>query len=171
MAILNIVLYPDYPLREIAEPYEEIGPEVAKLAGDMLETMLAYEGVGLSGPQVGLLKRIIVLCEPEGKPMCLVNPEIIESDGKEEGEEGCLSLPQIFVHVPRATRIRVRALDQHGNRLEFEARDFLARIILHEYDHLEGVIFLDRLDVLTRQAKLSEWEEVRAALLAPADRS
>ena len=96
--------------------------------------------------------------------MCLVNPEILDEEGGEVGDEGCLSVPQIYAPVKRATRIRVRAQDPSGKELDFEARDFLARIIQHETDHLDGHIFLDRVDILTRQAKLQEWEEVRQAL-------
>ncbi len=165
MAILNLVLYPDDPLTEKSDPYEAFGPETEKLATDMIETMHVYEGVGLAGPQVGLQKRIITVHEPDGSPMCLVNPEILSGDGHQMGEEGCLSLPGIYADVPRAQHIQVRALDPRGKLLEFEASELLARIIQHECDHLEGVIFLDRLDILTRQAKLQEWDETRARLL------
>jgi len=172
MSILNLTLYPDDPLKRVAEPFEEVGPEVVRLAEDMIETMYAHDGVGLAGPQVGIAKRIFVLHNPDtGDEMCLVNPQILEAEGRESGEEGCLSIPQVYAEVPRATRIRVRALDPFGNLLEFEAEDFLARIIQHEYDHLDGVVFLDRLDILTRQAKLQEWEETRARLLASLDRT
>jgi peptide deformylase len=103
--------------------------------------------------------------EPDGEGRALVNPEIIESSGREEGEEGCLSLPQVYTGVPRATRIRVRAQESDGTMVEFEARDFEARVIQHELDHLNGIIFLDRVDILTRQAKLAEWDDVRARLV------
>jgi peptide deformylase len=171
MAILNLTLYPDDPLLRVAEPYIEFGPDLPILARDMLETLHVHEGVGLAGPQVGLAKRILVYQEPDGDAMCLVNPELSELEGREAGEEGCLSLPKVYAMVPRATRLRVRAFDPFGKRLDFEARDFLARVIQHETDHLNGVIFLDRLDILTRQAKLQEWEECRAKLLAAAYRS
>lgn len=161
-------MYPDDPLTKVAEPYDAVGAEVKRLARDMFETMDAQDGVGLAGPQVGVARRIFVLREPEGDEMCLINPEIVESDGREEGEEGCLSLPRVYAMVPRATRIRVRALDLNGKELDFEARDFLARIIQHELDHLNGVIFLDRVDILTRQNKLGEWDEVRSRMPLPA---
>lgn len=164
MAVLDIVLYPDDPLTQKAEPYETIGPEVAELAQNMFETMYAFEGVGLAGPQVGVSKRIFVLREPEGAEMCLVNPEISDPEGSELGEEGCLSIPQVYAMVTRATSVRVRASDQFGNDLDFEARDFLARVIQHECDHLDGILFPDRLDILTREAKLNEWAEVRQQL-------
>jgi peptide deformylase len=166
MAILDLVLYPDDPLKRVAEPYETFGPDLPRLAEDMLETMYAYEGVGLAGPQVGLAKRIFVMHEPDGRALCLVNPEILEAEGREDGEEGCLSLPQVYAMVPRATRIRVRACDQFGTEREFEATGYQARIIQHEHDHLEGIIFPDRLDILSREAILQEWAQVRAKLHA-----
>ena len=170
MSILSIVLYPDDPLTQVAKAIETFGPELEKLAADMLETMHVYDGVGLAGPQVGLSQRILVLQEPEGEPMCLVNPQLSEFDGCEKGEEGCLSLPTVYADVPRAIRIRVQAQDPAGKSLDFEARDFLARVIQHETDHLEGIVFPDRADILTRQAKLAEWEDVRARLMTAAER-
>ena len=165
MAVLNVVLYPDEPLTRKAEPFKEIGPEVARLAEDMLETMHAHDGVGLAGPQVGLAKRIFVMQPPDGEPICLVNPEIVAMEGSAEGEEGCLSMPRVYSdRVPRATYVEVRALDENGAPVQFEARDFVARIIQHEYDHLEGVLFPDRLDIISRDAVLQEWKAVRAEL-------
>ncbi len=166
MSVLNMVLYPDDPLTQKAESYEEIGPELVKLKDDMVETMHAYEGVGLAGPQVGISKRIFVMQEPEQDALCLINPEILNSEGEQVGEEGCLSIPEIYADVVRADRLVVRALNEHGQTMTIEAEGYAARIILHEYDHLEGIVFLDRLDILSRQAKLSEWNEVRARVLA-----
>jgi peptide deformylase len=164
MAVMDITLYPDEPLLRKAEPFDQIGPEVAVLARDMLDTMETYEGVGLAGPQVGISKRIFVLCVPDGAPMCLVNPEILERDGSEEAEEGCLSLPHVYASVPRATAIRVRGFDEHGAPLDFEAHDFLARVIQHENDHLDGIVFPDRLDILSREATLRTWQDVRQGM-------
>lgn len=169
MAILNIILYPDGPLTEKAEPVDSFGPELKQLADDMLETMQAYQGVGLAAPQVGVSKRLLVLQEPDEEPLCLVNPEITEAEGSEEGEEGCLSLPNVVAIVSRATRIRVQAFDVQGNPLDFEALDFLARVIQHELDHLDGIVFPERLDIITRQAVLTEWSAVRQELLASAE--
>ena len=165
MSVRNIVLYPDDPLTKVAAPIDHVGPKIRQLAEDMFDTMYEYEGVGLAGPQVGVAKRIFVLHEPDGAKMCLINPELSELDGSEEGQEGCLSLPEIYVQVPRATRVRVRALDENGASLDFVATNFLARIIQHEFDHLNGVIMLDRVDVLTRQAKLQDWEDLRPRFL------
>jgi peptide deformylase len=170
MALLDIVLYPDDPLRQVAEPFDRFTADVEELAHDMIQTMSAYDGVGLAGPQVDVAKQIIVLHEPEGEPMCLVNPEITLQGERVEGEEGCLSLPHIYAIVPRASRVHVRAYSEKGKRLDFDAEDFLARIIQHEYDHLQGIVFPDRLDIITREDKLQEWEMVRQQLLVAARR-
>lgn len=162
--VLNLVHYPDDPLTKKAAPVTVFGDELARLAEDMLNTMYAYDGIGLAAPQIGVSKRIFVLCEPEGEEMCLVNPEIVKAEGSEPREEGCLSLPQIYANVMRATWVHVKAQDVYGKEREFEARDLLARIIQHELDHLDGIIFLDRIDIMTREVKLQEWAEVRRRL-------
>jgi len=166
MAVREIVMYPDDPLTKVADAWDNFGPETQKIVRDMFETMEAYEGVGLAAPQVGVAKRLFVLRDPEGPEMALFNPEIVEADGREIGEEGCLSLPEVYTEVPRALRIRVKAQDVEGKPFEFSAEGFLARIIQHETDHLNGIIFLDRVDILTRQAKLSEWDQVRDRITA-----
>ncbi|MDZ4861333.1 MAG: peptide deformylase [Candidatus Hydrogenedentes bacterium] len=170
MSVLNIVFYPDDPLTQVAAPIDRVGPAIQRLVEDMFETMYASEGVGLAGPQVGVAKRLFVLHEPDGEKMCLINPEITELEGRDVGQEGCLSLPEIYVQVPRATRIHVRALNEKGEPVDFEATDFLARIIQHEFDHLNGALILDRVDVLTRHAKMQEWEDIRGRLLATGTR-
>ncbi len=164
MAVMDIVIYPDAPLNEVAAPVVRFDDDLRQLAADMLETMHANAGVGLAAPQVGVSKQLLVLCEPEGEPLCLVNPEIVEMDGKAHEEEGCLSLPELFAPVSRATRIRVRAQDAQGDTVDFEAHGFLARVIQHEYDHLQGKVFIDRLDALTRTSALDEWAEIRAQI-------
>lgn len=166
MAVLEVVYYPDSPLTEKAAPVTDFDKKLEELVKNMFETMRAYQGVGLAAPQVGVSKRIFVLHEPDGVELCLVNPEIVEMEGREEGEEGCLSMPGIYAMVPRATRIAVRAQDVHGDPVELEAVDFLARIIQHENDHLDGVLFPERLDLITRQAALEEWARAREELLA-----
>lgn len=171
MSVLNIVLYPDEPLTRKADPYTEVGPDVARLARDMIDTMHAADGVGLAGPQVGVAKRIFVYQEPDGEPHCLVNPEILKMEGCEEGEEGCLSMPRVYSdRIPRATYVEVKGLDEHGAPVHLEAHDFLARIIQHEYDHLDGILFPQRLDIITRDAVLQEWQEVRAEILSAGNR-
>ncbi len=164
MALMDVVIYPNAPLTETAAPVVRFDDALRQFVADMFETMDDSCGVGLAAPQVGVGKQVLVLCEPEGEPMCLINPEIVEMDGKAYEEEGCLSLPDLYAPVPRATRIRVRAKDTDGNALDFEAQDFLARVIQHEYDHLQGKVFIDRLDALTRDAVLDEWEQIRARI-------
>ncbi|NLO33409.1 MAG: peptide deformylase [Candidatus Hydrogenedentes bacterium] len=171
MAIMKITEYPDAPLREKASAVDRFDKNLLRLVDDMIETMFFSDGVGLAAPQVGISKQLLVLCEPDGDPLCLVNPEIVEMEGKEYGNEGCLSLPNLLASAPRATRIRVRAQDETGAPVEFEAHDFLARIIQHEYDHLQGKLFPDRLDVMTREALYAEWEEMKRNPSAFADLS
>ena len=165
MAAKRILYYPDEPLTLKAKPVEVFGAKLERLVSDLFETMSAYEGVGLAAPQIGVSKRLFVLREPEGEPMCFVNPEIFEQEGREEGEEGCLSMPRVYGMVPRATRLKVRAQDGAGEAFEVEADSFLARIIQHEVDHLDGILFPERLDIITRQEKLEEWAEIRQQLL------
>jgi peptide deformylase len=166
MAVRHIVYYPDPPLTLKAEPVTEFGAELEKLAQDLFDTMQAYEGVGLAAPQVGLSKRLFVAREPDGVELVVVNPELDALEGEELGQEGCLSMPELYADVPRATSLVLRAQDVYGKRFEMEVSKFLARIIQHEFDHLEGVLFLDRLDIFTKQAILQEWEGIRTRLLA-----
>ncbi len=168
MAVKRVLYYPEEPLTVKAKPVEAFGPKLERLVSDLFETMYAQEGVGLAAPQIGVSKRVFVLREPEGEPVCFINPEIIEQEGREEGEEGCLSMPRVYAIVPRATRLKVRAQDAAGESFELEAVDFLARIIQHETDHLDGMLFTERLDIITRQEKLEEWAEIRQQLSAEA---
>jgi len=164
MAVRNVVLYPDEPLTEKSAPVEQFGDALRVLVRDMFDTMEEHEGVGLAAPQVGVKQRLLVLRIPDGEEMCLVNPELTGFEGREEGREGCLSLPEMYYeNVPRATKIHVKAQDKNGEPLEFEARDFLARVIQHEVDHLDGIMCIDRLDILSRQSAIQEWEQERAA--------
>lgn len=158
MAILDVVTVPDPLLREKARPIEKFDPELRQLANNMLETMAVAEGVGIAGPQVGLLQRLFVMRlreddkrVPEGHPLTgkglvLVNPEIIErNDEWEEGMEGCLSIPGYVGLVPRRTRIVVHARNEWGKPKRYEVEGFVARVMQHEIDHLDGILFLDRL--------------------------
>ena len=165
MPALDIKLFPDDPLTLKATPYAGVGPEIPRLFEDMIDTMETFNGVGLAGPQVGISKRIFVTWDPDEEPRCFINPEIVDMEGREEGEEGCLSMPRVYGIVPRATRVRVRALDEYGEPFELDAQDFLARIIQHENDHLDGILFPDRLDIISREAALREWDEVRRQIL------
>ena len=171
MSIRRIVYYPDVPLLDKALAVDAFDAELARLAEDMFETMHAYNGVGLAAPQVGVGRRMFVMQEPDGPERCFVNPEIFNLEGREEGEEGCLSMPHIYAMVPRSKTLVLRAHDLDGRPVEMEAADFFARVVQHEFDHLDGVLFPFRLDIITRQAKLQEWGEERERLLSSASGS
>lgn len=155
MAILPIRLYPDPVLRVRCPEVTEFGPELARLAADMVETMIAAPGVGLAAPQVGVERRLAVVDLSVGKDPqqlhVLVNPRLLEQEGETGEVEGCLSLPGITDKVDRPLRVRVAAQDLAGNPLEIEAEDWLARALCHEIDHLDGVLFTDRLRGLRRE--------------------
>jgi peptide deformylase len=153
MAILDILHFPDPRLRNKAKPVAEVDDSIRRLVDDMLETMYEAPGIGLAATQVNVAKRVVVidLSEEKNEPLCLINPEILEKDGVEQMEEGCLSVPGVFEPVSRANHIRVRALDREGNPFEMEADDLLAVCIQHELDHLEGKLFVDYLSSLKRQ--------------------
>lgn len=153
MTVLKILEYPDPRLRIKAKPVEAVTEDIRQLAADMLETMYAAPGVGLAATQVDRHIRLVVVDVSESKdqPHVLINPEILARAGRETGEEGCLSVPGVTEGVPRATRIRVRALDTAGKAIEFEAEGLLAVCIQHELDHLVGKLFVDYLSELKRQ--------------------
>ncbi len=161
MSILTILEFPDKRLRTIASEVEQVDAGIKKLVDDMIETMYSAKGVGLAATQVNVHKRVIVMDVSENKddPICLINPQIIERDGVEESEEGCLSVPGFFEKVSRAEHIKVKALDRNGDSFELEARDLLAVCIQHEMDHLEGKLFVDYLSPFKRnriKAKLDK---------------
>lgn len=153
MAILNILSYPDERLRTVAKPVSEVTEEIQQLTDDMLETMYAAPGIGLAATQVNVHQRIIVMdiSEDKSQPLVLINPEIIEKDGAQEFDEGCLSVPGIYETVQRAEHIRLRALNREGEDFEMEATGLLAVCIQHEMDHLMGKLFVDYLSQLKRQ--------------------
>jgi peptide deformylase len=155
--VRSIRLYGDPALREKALEVVTFDDALREFVRDLFETMHAYHGVGLAANQVGVLQRVLVVDVPsedrdgERSRHTLVNPRLEERSGGEDGEEGCLSIPGIFEDVRRATRLRVRAQDEFGRPLDFVAEDYLARAIQHEVDHLDGVLFVDRLSPLKRQ--------------------
>ena len=153
MTKLAILEYPDPRLRTKAAPVEIVDDALRRLIDDMLETMYGARGIGLAASQVDVHRRVLVLdiSDARDQPMVLINPELLESEGRAPGEEGCLSLPGIYDKLERAERIRVRALDRHGERFELQADGMLAVCIQHEMDHLEGKLFVDYLSELKRQ--------------------
>jgi peptide deformylase len=132
-------------LRSKAKKVKEVNEKTNQLIDNMFETMYEEDGVGLAAPQVGMLKRIAVVDIREDNPIVLINPKIIEEEGKAIMEEGCLSIPNRTGDVIRSRRIKVRSLDKEGNEVEFEAEGFEARAIQHEMDHLDGVLFIDKM--------------------------
>lgn len=168
MAKLEIITVPNPILREKAKKVPKITPAIQKLLDDMAETMRAAPGVGLAGPQVGALQRVIVVevQQDEEQPNMqygfyqLVNPEIVKVSREiEEGTEGCLSIPGYAGDVERHVSVEVRALDRSGKPLKLKARGFLARVLQHEIDHLDGILYLDRLKSADKLHKLSEEEQ------------
>jgi peptide deformylase len=155
VAILPVRIYGDPLLRERAKDVTAFDDRLRALVRDMFETMDAYHGVGLAGNQVGVASRVFVLDVPLDDDTrvrrCIANPEIDQRSGSETAEEGCLSIPGIYEEVDRSTRVRLRGADEHGKPVELEAAGYLARAIQHEVDHLNGVLFVDRLSPLKRQ--------------------
>jgi peptide deformylase len=154
----------DPVLRKAAAPVEFLSDEVRRLIEDMFDTMYAEEGVGLAAPQVGVSQRVIVVDprEDDVAPFALINPEILEfSEDLDRGEEGCLSIPGLREIVERPYAVRVRGLDRDGQPTEFEAEGLLARILQHEVDHLDGILFLDRVSALKRKLLLARWQKVK----------
>jgi peptide deformylase len=143
MAFRNIRKFGDEILRKKCREVSGIDERLLTLIEDMKETMYEAEGVGLAAPQVGTLKRLFVIDIGEG-PLVFINPEIIETSGSQIDEEGCLSLPGETKEVMRPNYVRVRALNEKGEDFEIESEELLARAILHEYDHLNGTLFIDR---------------------------
>jgi peptide deformylase len=153
MAQLEILHYPDPRLRERAARVPQVDDDIRRLVDDMFETMYAAPGIGLAAIQVNVRKRVITIDISEDKddPLCLINPEILEKDGEEVMDEGCLSVPGIYESVHRAKHIVVQALNRDGQSFRLEAEDLLAVCIQHEIDHLEGKLFVDYLSPLKRQ--------------------
>ena len=154
MAIKKIFTYPDPVLRKKVEPVTSFDESLKELARDLIETMYDAPGAGLAANQIGVSLSIVVINDPRGedekKPLVLVNPEIIEKVGCQIDEEGCLSVIDLTAKVERYRKLLVRAQDLHGKTWEFPAENFFARVIQHELDHLNGILFIDRLSPLKR---------------------
>ena len=142
MAIRTIRTEKEEVLRKISKPVKKFDESLWTLLDDMKETMYLAEGVGIAAPQVGLLKRAFIVDIGEG-PIEFVNPEIIAVEGEQIGEEGCLSVPKKYGTVKRPNYVKMSACDRHGNAFEIEGYEFMARAMLHEFDHLEGKLFID----------------------------
>jgi peptide deformylase len=164
MALLPILEYPDPRLRTVATPVEVVDDALRRLVDDMFETMYAAPGIGLAATQVDVHKRLLVLdvSEDNSQPLVFINPEFEPVAGTQEYDEGCLSVPGYYDTVSRHDRIRVRALDRHGQPFELEADGLLSVCIQHEIDHLDGKLFVDYLSRLKRERVKSKLEKSRA---------
>jgi len=157
MPILPIITYPDPVLKKAAEPIDQVDEDVLRLAEDMVHTLhMSSSGVGLAAPQVGRSCRLVVIDlsfrrSGEPDPLILVNPEIVEEEGEVLSEEGCLSVPDCLAEIQRALRVRVQALNLQGEPMEIDADDFLAIVLQHEADHLDGTLILDHVSPFKRQ--------------------
>lgn len=171
MALLPIVHYPERVLLTPGDPVTEFDDNLKKLVSDMFETMYSAPGVGLAAPQVGVSKRLFVMDCAGGKDpsqqIVMVNPEVLRVEGEQNGEEGCLSFPGIFFEVKRSLRAIVRAQDVNGEEFELDGMELTARCMLHETDHCDGIVFIDKTSPLKRELvkrkirklqKLGKWD-------------
>lgn len=152
MAIRNIRTEEDEVLRRKSREVQEMTPRIAELIEDMIDTMNEADGVGLAAPQVGILKRIVVIDVGDGA-MVFINPKILESSGEQTGDEGCLSVPGKCGTVTRPNYVRVRALDENMEPFEMEGEELFARAVCHECDHLEGILYIDKVQGGLRNVK------------------
>jgi peptide deformylase len=165
MAIREVRLFGDPVLREPASPVARVTNAVQSLIEDMFETMYKEDGVGLAAPQVGVSERIIVVDPREEgvRPFALLNPEVLStSEETDRSEEGCLSLPGLKDIVERPSKVTVAGMSPDGEPRTIDAEGLLARILQHEVDHLNGVLFIDRVSPLKRRMLLSKWQKLRA---------
>ena len=146
MAIRNVRTLGDEVLGKKAREVKEMTPRLRQLIDDMFETMYEYQGVGLAAPQVGILRQIVVIDTEEDPPIVMVNPRILEQSGSQSGNEGCLSVPGKAGVVTRPNYVKAEAYDENMERFEIEATDLLARAICHEVDHLDGIMYVDKVE-------------------------
>lgn len=153
-----IIKVPAAVLRDKAKPVGKITQRHRLLADNMTRIMRQANGVGLAGPQIGVLERVVVI-SPDGRPMALFNPEIIEKEGTVVGEEGCLSIPGLYGDVTRAAVVKVKATTKRGDEVVLTLKDLGARVIQHEIDHLDGILFTDKVDIATLYWRIPDGEE------------
>ncbi len=167
MAILNILHFPDPRLETRAKPVKVVDQTIQRLIDDMFETMYDAPGIGLAATQVDVHQQVIVIdiSEEKDQPLVFINPELLESEGAEEMDEGCLSVPGIYETVRRAETVKVRALNREGEAFEIQADGLLAVCIQHEMDHLQGKLFVDYLSSLKRQRIRKKLEKLRRQTL------
>lgn len=170
MAVRDIRVLGDAVLREKCADVETVDDEIRMLIDDLMETMYAADGIGLAAPQVGVPLRVFVydVREPEIEPGALINPRIVEAGGTMRETEGCLSIPGFNETVERYAEVVVEGLDREGREVRIEARELLSRCLQHEHDHLEGILFIDRLSPLKRKMLLSKWAKLDESEKRPA---
>ncbi len=156
MAKLKIVKIGDDTLRRVCRPVEKITPRIITLLDDMLETMRATNGVGLAAPQVGVLRRIVVVEVEPGEVYELINPKIISFSGEQEGAEGCLSVPGKWGLVKRPMHVAVRAMNRYGEIVDYTGSELLARCFCHEIDHLDGKLYVDKAERMLTEDEIEQ---------------
>ena len=161
MSVRPIHLYGSPVLRERAAEVGEVDHEVIALIKDLFDTMKADNGIGLAANQIGSTRRVAVVEACDEDQLVLIDPKIIEREGKEKAEEGCLSIPEVFGDVDRAVRVVVETTSLGNERIQIEAHDIKARAIQHEIDHLDGILFIDHLSPLKRRMLLKKWKKMR----------
>jgi peptide deformylase len=161
LSVHPILLLGDPILRQPCEPVVDVDDDVRALLDDLVDTMYDADGVGLAAPQIGVPLRAFVydIREPESPPGVLINPVVVEQSGRTKDEEGCLSIPDLREIVMRAERVVVEGLDRDGRKVRLEADGLLSRCLQHEIDHLDGVLFIDRVSPLKRKMLLSKWSK------------
>jgi len=161
MSVLDIVYHPHPVLRQKAQPVTVFDNALKKLINDMIETMYAANGVGLAAPQVAISKQIAVIdiSDSHDKAFCIINPTIIFSEGNELMGAGCLSVPNTYDKVPRATKVKIRAQNETGEFFEMEGTELLAHCLQHEIDHLNGILYIDHLSPLKKHMQIKKMEK------------
>jgi peptide deformylase len=161
VSLLDVRVLGDPILRQETKPVADVTDDIRRLIDDMFETMYAAKGIGLAAPQVGRRERVAVIDVGEGRPFAIINPEIVLSEGSAKGEEGCLSIPEVYGDVERAARVIVRAVGRDGEPFDVDATELLARCLQHEIDHLHGKLFIDYLGAFKRRSALAKWAKER----------
>jgi peptide deformylase len=170
MAILDIVYYGDPRLEKVSEPVAEVTPETRRFVKDMFETMYFTNGVGLSAPQVGVNERILVIdCSggsDRNQQIALINPVIVNTSGEQKGQEGCLSFPGLFAEIVRPNVVAVKGTNLEGQEIQLEGEGLLARALHHEIDHLDGVLFLQRMKKADRETIVRKMKKMKLEKIA-----
>ena len=170
MAILDIVYYGDPRLEKVSEPVNEVTEETRRFVKDMFETMYFTNGVGLSAPQVGVNERILVVdCSggsDRNQQIVLINPVVVDASGEQKGQEGCLSFPGLFAEIVRPNVVTVKGMNLDGKEIELEGEGLLARALHHEIDHLDGVLFIQRMKKADRETIVRKMKKMKLEKIA-----